>query len=346
LDDRTALPPSPAAPSGALSDPRPRSEERGRRSSCASSSSARASADRDLASERDVPLRASRRAYVEHDATVPDVEARRTKTGSPLRTEARVGGRHFDLSTSPTPRPRRRPTSALRGARRSSEASSQRPRRAPPRAVGRKKRPEERSLPASSSRRDPEGILIEPRPDLRPPKTASIRSWDDSEPASGWSGHHARQKRGKARRRTTLPWGFAPFDVSDASSDRCRDCLTRLGSASRLSQPLDALLRSHPYGLVSCRIRPWGFGLQRFPPPARRHDFRRALPLLPFAAPRRGRLQGLVLAGGPFAPGRCYPGPSGRSSLGCFTLSRGLYPSSLGFASLQSLLSWAFHNAG
>jgi hypothetical protein len=50
--------------------------------------------------------------------------------------------------------------------------------------------------------------------------------------------------------------------------------------------------------------------LQRLPPPARRHGFRRALPLLPFVAPRRERLQGLVRSGGPFTTGRCYPVPS------------------------------------
>jgi hypothetical protein len=33
--------------------------------------------------------------------------------------------------------------------------------------------------------------------------------------------------------------------------------------------------------------------LQRFPPPARRHDFRRALPLLPLPAPRRRRATGI-----------------------------------------------------
>jgi hypothetical protein len=54
--------------------------------------------------------------------------------------------------------------------------------------------------------------------------------------------------------------------------------------------------------------------LQRIPPPARRHDFRRALPLLPFVAPKRERLQGLMRSGDPFASSRCYPGPDGRSS--------------------------------
>jgi hypothetical protein len=96
----------------------------------------------------------------------------------------------------------------------------------------------------------------------------------------------------------------------------CRAYLTRLRSAFRLSQPLDALLRSHRYGLVSCRIRPWGFlpsevSPSRAPP---RLLYHRALPLLPFPAPRRERLQGLVRSGDPFASGRCYPYPNGRSS--------------------------------
>lgn len=48
-----------------------------------------------------------------------------------------------------------------------------------------------------------------------------------------------------------------------SSSDLRRVCLTRLCSAFRLSQPLDALLRRPPSSLVSCRWRPWALHLQR-----------------------------------------------------------------------------------
>jgi hypothetical protein len=49
------------------------------------------------------------------------------------------------------------------------------------------------TLPASSSRRVPGEPVIDPRPDFSLPKKASARLGDDSVPASGWSGHHARQ---------------------------------------------------------------------------------------------------------------------------------------------------------
>jgi len=118
--------------------------------------------------------------------------------------------------------------------------------------------------------------------------------------------------------------GFRPLRrLLGTGSDTRRAYLSRLRSAFRFSQPLDALLHPRPYGFVSCRIRPWGSDLQRLPPPTRRHDFRRALPLLPFVAPKRIRLQGFLHAGGPFTSDRCYPGADGRSSPGCSTLSRG-----------------------
>jgi hypothetical protein len=44
------------------------------------------------------------------------------------------------------------------------------------------------------------------------------------------------------RQRTSLPWGFFPFDVSTPSSDQHQAYLTRLCCAFRLSQPHDALI--------------------------------------------------------------------------------------------------------
>lgn len=61
-------------------------------------------------------------------------------------------------------------------------------------------------------------------------------------------------------------------------SDLCWVFLARLRYAFRFSQPLDVLFRPHPFGLFSCRIRPWGCGSQRFLPFSSRHGFSRALP--------------------------------------------------------------------
>lgn len=51
---------------------------------------------------------------------------------------------------------------------------------------------------------------------------------------------------GADHRRTTLPWGLFPFDVSDASSDLHRVCLARLCCTYRFSQPLGALIPLAP----------------------------------------------------------------------------------------------------
>jgi len=68
--------------------------------------------------------------------------------------------------------------------------------------------------------------------------------------------------------------GFlAPSTSRDVSSDQHRVFLARLCSAFRFSRPLDALLRSRPLGLVSCRFRPWGSCSQRFPPSGSCHGF-------------------------------------------------------------------------
>lgn len=58
----------------------------------------------------------------------------------------------------------------------------------------------------------------------------------------------------------------APSTPSPTASDLHRGCLPRLCCTFKLSQPLDALFRLLPAGLVSCRKRPWGLSLQRFPP--------------------------------------------------------------------------------
>jgi len=148
--------------------------------------------------------------------------------------------------------------------------------------------------------------------------------------------------RALVRPRTALPWGSFPFDVSCVSSDSHRACLTRLCCAFRLSQPPDALFRSRPFGLVSCRIRPWGFDLQRFSPPGSHRGFHHELPLVPFAEFRETltRLQGLMHPGDPFTTELVLPGSVCRSSPG-LSPRRGIFPSSLGSPLLKSLLSWA-----
>jgi hypothetical protein len=84
-----------------------------------------------------------------------------------------------------------------------------------------------------------------------------------------------------------------PFSVSRCGQRPTPGFHTWLCSVFRLSQPLDVLLRPHPLGLVSCRIRSWDSHLQRFPPPGSHHDSHRGMSFLPFphwlaarAAPR------------------------------------------------------------
>jgi hypothetical protein len=75
------------------------------------------------------------------------------------------------------------------------------------------------------------------------------------------------------------PMGFLPPTTSfNKSSDLHWAYLTQLCYAFRLSQPLDVLFRLRLPGLVSCQIRPWGWGSQSFPPSSSRRGFHRALP--------------------------------------------------------------------
>ena len=67
--------------------------------------------------------------------------------------------------------------------------------------------------------------------------------------------------------------------TSDAESDQRRSYLPRLRCVLRFSQPLDALFRPHPFGLVSCRYHP-GFHLQSFPLTLASRASRHPLPLL------------------------------------------------------------------
>jgi hypothetical protein len=148
---------------------------------------------------------------------------------------------------------------------------------------------------------------------------------------------------------TCPPMEFlSPSTYSNKRSDLHRAFLTRLCSASRLSQPLDALLRTRPFGPFSCRIRPWGSCSQRFPPPGSRHGFFFTAPAPvrcrrladPPPAPYRSTVpashrpaervgQGFVHPGGPFTAETVLPAT--RRSVLSQRLSplRGFLPSSL-----------------
>lgn len=77
--------------------------------------------------------------------------------------------------------------------------------------------------------------------------------------------------------------GFSgPPTSSDEGSDLRRAYLSRLCGVLRLSQPLDALLRLRPIGLVSCRSVPGLFAFRGSSPPGSRHASRRALSSVPF----------------------------------------------------------------
>ena len=108
-----------------------------------------------------------------------------------------------------------------------------------------------------------------------------------------------------------------PSATSDWGSDLHRAFLARLCCVLRFFQPLDALFRPYPSGLVSCQCHP-GFGLQRLSLPDSLQ--RLATPSAPLVVPRRflavplPRLQGLMHSGSPYHLVQYYPVPKGRSS--------------------------------
>jgi len=59
-----------------------------------------------------------------------------------------------------------------------------------------------------------------------------------------------------------------PTTLAEAGSDQHRVCLSRLCSAFRLSQPLDALLRLRPFRPCFMPVAPMGFRFQRFSLPS------------------------------------------------------------------------------
>lgn len=145
-----------------------------------------------------------------------------------------------------------------------------------------------------------------------------------------------------SRRRTTLPWGSFPYDVSNASSDIRQAFHTRLCYAFRFSQPLDVLIPLASFRPCFVPNPSLGLWLSEVSPsqqPPR---------LSPRSIPRARRcVQARALGNRILAPGRSVhdepvlPSDVGRSSPSLLPL-RGILPSSLGLVFQQSLLSWAF----
>jgi len=83
--------------------------------------------------------------------------------------------------------------------------------------------------------------------------------------------------------RGLLSWGLiAPTAYKVTGSDQHRAYLTRLCSACRLSQPLDALLLPKPLRLCFTPVTLMGFALQRLPLPTSRRRLSTRLALLTF----------------------------------------------------------------
>jgi hypothetical protein len=116
----------------------------------------------------------------------------------------------------------------------------------------------------------------------RPADDQRYRSFVTSiaRPSKLW--HARRRSREEWRRVVTarvraptisyLPWGFGPFDACRSEQRPTPGFHTRLCSAFRFSQPLDALLRSRPFRPCFMPVTPLGFRFRRVPlPGSQRH---------------------------------------------------------------------------
>jgi hypothetical protein len=121
--------------------------------------------------------------------------------------------------------------------------------------------------------------------------------------------------------------GFSyPTTLEEAGSDQHRAYLTRLCSAYRLSQPLDALLHPQPFPPCFMRVTPLGFCFQRFSLPGSEEHLTASLPFMPFPPLRKRNrqagnetvetpwLQGFTHPESPYRQTRCYPKDVDRSS--------------------------------
>lgn len=138
--------------------------------------------------------------------------------------------------------------------------------------------------------------------------------------------------------------GFlGPPTSSNRGSDLRRAYLTRLCSALRLSQPLDALLRLDPIGLVSCRSVPGLSAFRGFPLPVAATPLGAPCPPCRSAAGslRQPRLRGFVHPEDPYRRAGVTRCPSADPLLAVHP-PRSL-PSVLDSVLPQSLLSWASH---
>jgi hypothetical protein len=84
--------------------------------------------------------------------------------------------------------------------------------------------------------------------------------------------------------RTAFHGVCRPSTFEEAGSDQHRACLTRLCSASRLSQPLDALLHPQPFSPCFMRVTPLGFCFQRVSLSGSEENLTAPMPSMPFLA--------------------------------------------------------------
>jgi hypothetical protein len=108
-----------------------------------------------------------------------------------------------------------------------------------------------------------------------------------SESSTHRAAFHANIDRGLRPRFGLLPWGLVPFSVSPLAAAAYNDWASHgpIACAFRFSRPLGAFIRPEPAGLVSCRIRSWGFALQSFAPPVQPYAVSGAHALLSLGCP-------------------------------------------------------------
>jgi hypothetical protein len=142
-----------------------------------------------------------------------------------------------------------------------------------------------------------------------------------------------------------------PTTLEVAGSDLHRDCLARLCSTFRLSQPPGASFRLHRPALFHAGSAPGLQTFRGFPSPVARIASRHSCPSCCFSsrslhqradeADAPPQLQGFAHPESPYRWSRCYPKSTDRSSRS-LRPCRGTYPSGLDLVLPRSLLSWAF----
>jgi hypothetical protein len=180
------------------------------------------------------------------------------------------------------------------------------------------------SRPASALQRVPRRALSVTQSPTAPSGERSVDASSRSEEREREVSLRLTVGLGSSPQRTTLPWGFVPFDV----------CWTRAATHAGPTFPGSAAPSGFLNLLTPCSARaptalfhaesvPGVPTFRGFPLPRAATTFAALCPSC--RSPRRSAsdFRGCLPAGGPFTPGRCYPGPDGRSSPGCSTHSRG-----------------------